>query len=101
KRNPKGDLWVPGNAPSLVLRWAVESLAKAGTLSIIGVYAEKSNFPIGMAMEKNLSVQMGNCNHRKYLPELIELVRKGTVDPLKVLSKREPLLNALRASQDI
>ena len=32
--------WVPGNAPSQALHWAVESLAKAGTLSIIGVYPE-------------------------------------------------------------
>jgi threonine dehydrogenase-like Zn-dependent dehydrogenase len=97
KSNPKGDLWVPGDAPSQVLRWAVEAVAKAGTLSIIGVYAEKSNFPIGMAMEKNLTIQMGNCNHRKYLPDLIEFVRKGTVDPLKILTQREPLMDALAA----
>jgi threonine dehydrogenase-like Zn-dependent dehydrogenase len=35
---PEGELWVPGDAPSLALHWAVEALAKAGTLSIIGVY---------------------------------------------------------------
>ncbi|HLX63439.1 MAG TPA: zinc-dependent alcohol dehydrogenase [Planctomycetota bacterium] len=97
KSNPHGNVWIPGDAPSQALRWAVEALAKAGTLAIIGVYAEKSNFPIGMAMEKNLSVQMGNCNHRKYLPALIELVRKGTVDPLKVLTHHEPLMGALEA----
>ena len=36
---------VTGHAPSQALEWSVEAVAKAGTLSIIGVYAEKSQFP--------------------------------------------------------
>ena len=36
--NPQGgDTWVPGDAPSQALQWAVEGVAKAGTLGIIGV----------------------------------------------------------------
>lgn len=35
---PSDGTWKPGDAPSQALRWAVEGLAKAGTLSIIGVY---------------------------------------------------------------
>ena len=58
----------------MVLDWSVEAIAKAGTLSIIGVYGEVDSFPIGNAMEKNLTLMMGNCNHRRYLPHLIELV---------------------------
>ena len=30
-------------------------------------------FPIGIAMNKNLSINMGNCNHRTYIPRLVEL----------------------------
>ncbi len=55
------------------------------------------SFPIGLAMNKNLTVKMGNANHRKYLPHLVELVRSGAVDPLKVLTKREPLTSAIDA----
>jgi threonine dehydrogenase-like Zn-dependent dehydrogenase len=33
--------WQPGNGPSQALQWAVESLAKAGTLGIIGVSARR------------------------------------------------------------
>jgi threonine dehydrogenase-like Zn-dependent dehydrogenase len=41
----------------------VTALAKAGTLSIIGVYPQQAkSFPIGLAMNKNLAVRMGNCN---------------------------------------
>ena len=36
----KGKQWVPGDAPSQVMNWDVRSLAKAGTLSIIGAYPE-------------------------------------------------------------
>ncbi|CAM5327959.1 hypothetical protein SSTU70S_04744 [Stutzerimonas stutzeri] len=38
--------WQPGDAPSQALEWAVQALAKAGTLSIIGVYSpEAMRFP--------------------------------------------------------
>ncbi len=93
-----GGNWVPGNAPSQVLTWGVQALAKAGTFSIIGVYPETmTRFPIGMAMMKNLSLQMGNCPHRHYIPRLIEAVRGGKVDPLKVLTQVEPITDAIEA----
>jgi threonine dehydrogenase-like Zn-dependent dehydrogenase len=96
--NPDGDNWQPGDAPSQVLNWAVEALAKAGTLSIIGVYPQTArSFPIGQAMNKNLTLQMGNCPHRKYLPKLVNLVRSGVVDPEKVLTRIEPLTNVIDA----
>ncbi|MCP3166884.1 zinc-dependent alcohol dehydrogenase [Myxococcus qinghaiensis] len=98
KTNPDGDNWVPGDAPTQVLTWAVEALAKAGTLSIIGVYPQQvRTFPIGMAMNKNLTLKMGNCNHRKYIPRLLELVRTGEVDPTAILSHVEPMSGALDA----
>jgi threonine dehydrogenase-like Zn-dependent dehydrogenase len=97
---PDGNHWVPGDAPSQALSWAVESLAKAGTLSIIGVYPPAfQSFPIGQAMNKNLTVQMGNCNHRRYVPELVRLIRTGAVDPLQILTQREPLTSAIDAYQ--
>jgi len=90
--------WRPGDAPSQALQWAVTALAKAGTLSIIGVYPPTmTSFPIGLAMNKNLTIKMGNCNHRKYLPTLVELVRNGTVDPLRILTKRQPLTSVIDA----
>lgn len=93
-----GDLWKPGDAPSQALRWAIDSLAKAGTLAIIGVYPETMDrFPIGKAVEKNLTLHMGNCHHRKYVPHLIELVRTGAIDPTQVLTKVVPLKGVLDA----
>ncbi|WP_163999632.1 zinc-dependent alcohol dehydrogenase [Pyxidicoccus caerfyrddinensis] len=98
KTNPDGNNWVPGDAPAQALLWAVDALAKAGTLSIIGVYPQQvRTFPIGMAMNKNLTLRMGNCNHRKYIPKLLELVRTGVVDPTSILSHVEPMGSAIDA----
>ena len=98
KAKSRDGSWVQGDAPSQALRWAIESLAKAGTLSVIGVYPETmESFPIGKAMEKNLTIKMGNCNHRKYIPKLLEMVRSGMIDPRDVLTKREPLMTAIDA----
>lgn len=98
KTNPQGDNWHPGDAPSQVLMWAVEAIAKAGTLAVIGVYPETVQlFPFGSAMEKNLSLKMGNCNHRKYIPKLVDMVRSRVVDPADVLTHRQPLASAIEA----
>jgi threonine dehydrogenase-like Zn-dependent dehydrogenase len=94
----EGGQWVAGDAPSQALDWAVEALAKAGTLSIIGVYPPTDRvFPIGKAMNKNLTVKMGNCNHRKYYNTMIELVVSGAIDPVAILTELEPLTGAIQA----
>lgn len=98
EQNPQGANWIPGNAPSQAQEWAVQALAKAGTLAIIGVYPPAdTSFPIGVAMNKNLTIKMGNCNHRKYVPMLIDLVQSDVLDPFAILSQQETLTSALDA----
>lgn len=98
KSGEHGDNWHAGDAPSQVLDWAVQVMAKAGTLSIIGVYPETVRvFPIGEAMGKNLTVRMGNCHHMRYIPLLVQLVRTGAVDPTEILTQVEPLTSAIEA----
>ena len=90
--------WHPGRAPTQALNWCIESLCKAGTLSIIGVYPETvESFPIGKAMMKNLTINMGNCNHRKYIPRLLEIVSAGMADPTTVLSHVIPFTDVVDA----
>jgi len=97
-QHPSGENWHPGQAPSQAQQWAIESLAKAGTLSIIGVYPPNdTSFPIGKAMNKNLTIRMGNCNHRKYIPRLLELIRSGSVDPSSFITRQEGLESAIDA----
>ncbi|MEJ7893103.1 MAG: hypothetical protein WKF94_10725, partial [Solirubrobacteraceae bacterium] len=79
-------------------RWAVRSVAKAGPIGIIGVYPPTvQSFPIGEAMNKNLAILAGNCNHRRYIPELISLVASGAVEPDQVLTQRAEMVSAIEA----
>ncbi|HEU4621902.1 MAG TPA: zinc-dependent alcohol dehydrogenase [Burkholderiaceae bacterium] len=90
--------WTPGDAPSQALTWAVDCLAKAGTLACVGVYPPSHRtFPFGLAMNKNLTLRMGNCNHRVLIPELVALVRNGSIDPIQVLTQVEPLTSVIDA----
>jgi threonine dehydrogenase-like Zn-dependent dehydrogenase len=88
----------PGDAPSQALLWAVDAIDKAGTLSVIGVYPQTfRSFPFGMAMSKNLTINMGNCHHRRYIPMLLDMVRSGAVAPDEILTDIEPITSALDA----
>jgi threonine dehydrogenase-like Zn-dependent dehydrogenase len=42
-------------------------------------------------------VKAGNCNHRRYIPKLLDLVRSGQFDPSKILTNRVGLADALDA----
>jgi threonine dehydrogenase-like Zn-dependent dehydrogenase len=96
--DPRGAQWVPGDAPSLAARWAVQAVAKAGTIGVIGVYPPGFDvYPLGEAMNKNLTVKLGNCNHRRYLPGLLNLVAAGTVDPTAFITQRAEPESAIAA----
>jgi threonine dehydrogenase-like Zn-dependent dehydrogenase len=100
EQHPRNGNWQPGDAPSQALAWAVEGLAKAGTLSIIGVYSPANKtFPIGEAMNKNLTIKMGNCDHRKHIPMLLGLIRSGEVEVARMLTQHQPLTSAIEAFQ--
>lgn len=95
---PVAGRWEPGNAPSLALRWATQAVAKAGTIGIIGAYPpQHESFPIGTAMNANLTVKMGNCNHRRYIPGLLAKIAAGECDPTTVWTQQETIPTALQA----
>lgn len=92
KAAPEGNTdsgqWLAGDAPSLAARWAVRASAKAGTIGMIGVYSPTfDTFPIGEMMNRNITVQAGNCNHRRYVPGLLAKVARGDVDPTTFITK--------------
>jgi threonine dehydrogenase-like Zn-dependent dehydrogenase len=96
-KKAKKEWWI-GGAPTQALEWAVSSVAKAGTLSIIGVYPPTlTTFPVGEMMNKNLTIRAGNCNHRRYLPGLLELVRSGVIRTEEFFTQKQPLTSAIDA----
>ncbi len=80
------------------LRWEIDAVKKAGTVSIVGLYPEQVNdFPLNEALNKNVTLRGGNCNHRTYVPLLLRLVQDGTVDPSFVITDSMPLDQAAEA----
>ncbi|TDD72170.1 zinc-dependent alcohol dehydrogenase [Actinomadura rubrisoli] len=93
-----GSRWRQGDAPGQALRWAVDMVAKAGTIGIVGVYPPQyTSFPLGAAMNRNLTVKAGNCNHRRYVPGLLSRIAKGGADPTTILTQQETLPSVIDA----
>ena len=96
--NTRGKHFIAGDNPSQSLDWSVECVRKSGTVSIIGVFPPTDReFPIGVALNKNLTLRMGNANHRRYYDVLIDHVRSGRLDPVTILSNVEPMTGAIEA----
>lgn len=84
-----GDQYKQGDAPGQVLMWAVECVRKSGVISIIGVYPQTAKFfPIGLAMQKALTVRAANCSHAKYIPRCLKAIEESGFKPSKILSEK-------------
>jgi threonine dehydrogenase-like Zn-dependent dehydrogenase len=74
------------------LNWAIHTVRKGGTVSVVGVYGPPWNvLHLGHAMQKNLTLRLGQCNVRRYMPHLLEHIRAGRVDAKAIISHRFPL----------
>ena len=74
------------------LGWAIQSVRRGGTVSVIGVYGPPWNLvPIGDAMNKGLTLRMNQCNVARYMPHLLEHIRAGRIDPKGIITHRLPL----------
>ena len=71
---------------------------RGGSIGVIGVYPpEMTSFPTGAAMHEDLTLTTGRCNHRRYVPHLLDLVRTGAIDPSTVLTQVGDLPSVLEA----
>lgn len=78
-----------------VLRQAIMSCRKGGTISVPGVYIGAiDKVPFGAAMNKGLNFKMGQTHMQKYMPMLLEKVQNGEIDPSFVITHEIPLEDA-------
>lgn len=83
-----------------VLREAILCCRKGGTISIPGVYVGMvDKIPFGAAMNKGLTLKMGQTHMHKYLRPLLERIQKGDIDPSFVITHRLKLTDAPGAYQ--
>ncbi len=72
-----------------VMRQAVWSCRKGGTISIPGVYVGFADkFPLGAMMNKGLTLKMGQTHVHRYLKPLLDKVVNGEIDPSFVITHR-------------
>jgi threonine dehydrogenase-like Zn-dependent dehydrogenase len=71
------------------VREAIMCCRKAGTVSIPGVYVGfPDKFPLGAAMNKGLTLKMGQTHTQRYTRPLLEKIQAGAIDPSFVITHR-------------
>ncbi|SNS92705.1 Threonine dehydrogenase [Noviherbaspirillum humi] len=82
--------WQAGTTTAL--HWAINSVRKGGTVSIVGVYGPPYNLvPIGNALNKGITMRMNQASVKRHLPRLFEHIRAGNLEPRKIITHRVPL----------
>jgi len=82
------------------VRQAIECCRKGGTVSIAGVYGGLADkLPLGALMNKGLTIKTGQTHVHRYVPELLDHIRSGRIDPSFVVTHRVPLSDAPHAYQ--
>jgi threonine dehydrogenase-like Zn-dependent dehydrogenase len=78
-----------------VLREAIMCCRKGGTVSIPGVYIGfLDKVPMGAAMNKGLTMKMGQTHVQAYGELLLDMIQKGKIDPSFVITHRLTLDDA-------
>lgn len=78
------------------LRQAIVACRKGGTLSILGVYGLLDKFPIGVIMNKGLTVHTAQQHGQRYVPQLLEHAAQGEMDPSYLATHQLSLEDAPR-----
>ena len=90
----KTNLMLESDRPAAV-RQTIECCRPGGTVSIPGVYGGLSDkIPLGALMNKGLTIKTGQTHVHRFVPELLDFVRQGKIDPSFVVTHRIPLSQA-------
>lgn len=75
-----------------VLREAIYNCRKGGTVSVPGVYLGfLDKIPFGAAMNKGLTLKMGQTHVQRYMRPLLERIQSGEIDPSFIITHQLPL----------
>jgi len=73
------------------LREAIMAVRKGGTLSIVGVYGLMDKFPLGILMNKGITIRTSQQPGQRYMPAMLEHVQRGELDPSFLVTHRMSL----------
>jgi threonine dehydrogenase-like Zn-dependent dehydrogenase len=81
-----------------VLRQAIHTCRKGGTVSVPGVYAGfLDKMPFGMVVAKGLTIRTGQTHVHRYLKPLLERIEKDEINPAEIITHRLTLDDAPEA----
>jgi threonine dehydrogenase-like Zn-dependent dehydrogenase len=80
-----------GGSP-VALNWAIDSVRKAGNVSVIGAYGPLfSAVKFGDVVNKGLTIRSAQCSVKRHWPRLFEHVHNGVLKPSALVTHRFPL----------
>jgi 2-desacetyl-2-hydroxyethyl bacteriochlorophyllide A dehydrogenase len=79
------------------LELALRLARKCGTVSVIGVYAERCEVHMGLAWIKALTLKTGHANVIAHLDPVLALMASGRLDPTPLVTHHMPLAQAPEA----
>jgi len=84
-------LGLQAGAPT-ALNWAIDSVRKGGTISVVGVYGPTFNLvSMGDILNKGLRINANQASVKRNLPRLFQHIREGHIIPREVITHRLPL----------
>jgi threonine dehydrogenase-like Zn-dependent dehydrogenase len=93
----KTNLFMETDRP-VALREAIFACRSGGTVSVAGVYSGFiDKFPMGVIVNRSLTLRSGQCHVQRYTRPLLERIRKGEIDPRFIITHRMRLDEAPQA----
>src|SRR3954447_1623998 len=91
------DLAVEAVGDPRALELAIRLTRKCGTVSVVGVYAERIEVHMGLAWIKALKIVTGHANVIAHLDPVLALLASGRLDPAPLVTHHMPLADAQEA----
>jgi threonine dehydrogenase-like Zn-dependent dehydrogenase len=81
----------------VAIRQCIAATRRGGTVSIPGVYAGfVHGFLLGDAFDKGLTFKMGQTHVQRLMPELLDHIAEGNLDPGVIVTHRMALEDAAK-----
>jgi threonine dehydrogenase-like Zn-dependent dehydrogenase len=65
----------------IALRQAVQAVRKGGRICVLGVYGMMDHFPMGVLMNKGVTLRAAQQHGQAYVPRLIDYTEQGALTP--------------------
>ena len=78
------------------LRQAMYVCRKGGNIAILGVYGVMDKFPLGLMINKSLTIRTAQQHGQRYMHRLLEHVARNELNPAFMATHRFPLEEAPR-----